>query len=160
MIKFFTENKNFFGKQISIKGTKVNVDGNGFIEVNENLAAYCPLVGFISADPNAKFESAEEKKKAEEVNVIIDSARKQAATIIADAKKEAELILTDAKKKKVEIDAFADEKKRVLDELSKYSAEQLIDELRMMGVEENAYKGLSKSKMIDLIIAKTYENAK
>jgi len=156
MIKFVTENKVCFGREIIIGGKPFKVDNNGVVLVDEKSAAYASLAGFVPVDKDAKFQSMEDQKKANEVADIIASANAQKEAIIAEAIKERERILEEARNKVIIQDKNLDEKKEVLEKLNQMTVPQLRDELKDMQVPEEEYNKLNKEKLVELVFSKSY----
>jgi hypothetical protein len=156
MIKFVTDKKFLYGRSVMINGTSVRVNNQGIIEVSEELAAYCPLAGFQSVDPDAKFESLDERKKAQQVGSLIATAQAQAEEIIKQAERKAEEIVKNARKEKESSDIVDKEKQEVSAKLVESTKEELIDTLVMMKIPKEDFRGLNKQQLIDLIIAKSY----
>jgi cell division septum initiation protein DivIVA len=157
MIKFVTDIKHRFGKEIGINGKSFKVDSKGVIEVDNKTAAFALLAGFKPVDKDAKFESMEEQEATNQIADMLAAAEKKAEAIIENAKAEAEKILEEARNKAIIQDSNLDEKKELLEKLNKMTVEQLRDELKDMQVPEEEYKNLNKAKLVELVFSKSYE---
>jgi len=155
-MKFKTSKKNLYGKSVIVNGKPVNVDKDGVAEVEESLAVFCNLMGFTSLDPNAKFESLDEKVKAEATSSIIDAANRQKEVILEQARLEAKKILEDAQKQKAIQESIEKEKEEVFKKLNAMTVPMLKEKLAEMGVDKSEYDDKNKAELVDFIFTKAY----
>ena len=156
MVKIKTEKESLFGQRIKVRNEFINVDKQGYAEVEESLVANCLLLGYTLVDKNAKFQSKEEQSHAAKASEIIEAANKQAEAIIEAAHLKADEILNGARKELAEKGVVVGEQKELLEKLNKHTNDQLREHLKAMEIAETEFKGMNKDQLIRLIFSLTY----
>jgi len=162
MVKIYTTKKHRFNRVLAIAGANVNVDGEGYAEVAEDIVSQALIAGFELVDKNAKFASEEEKTHVKEVNAILESAKAEANAIREEAKAEAAKIIADAEAKAglIEVENKVDEKAVKREELASKKVGELKGICQDSGIPEEEWKTLKKEELVDLLMSFIFEESK
>jgi len=155
MIQIKTSKANRFNQTILIGKDKISVDKSGLAEVEETSVSKALLIGFELVDKDQKFSSETELQHIEDVNDLLEAAKKQAAEIIKQAEDKAKVIIADAesKAKAIIADNNVDELTEYKESLQKLTVAELKDTLVQAGVAKEKYASIvKKDDLINFII--------